>query len=83
MPFHAYLLLCNDGTFYAGHRDNLELRMAQHESGAMGGYTAQRLPLTLVWSGDFETREEALAAEAKSRAGAAPRNRRSSTAIGT
>jgi predicted GIY-YIG superfamily endonuclease len=63
MPFQAYLLRCNDGSFYTGHTDNLELRFAQHKSGAMGGYTAQRLPVELVWSEIFETREEALSAE--------------------
>lgn len=63
MLFHAYLLRCSDGSFYAGHTDNLELRIAQHESGALGGYTARRLPVELVWSETFETREEALSAE--------------------
>ena len=65
MHFFAYLLRCNDSSFYAGHTDNLELRIAQHRSGVMGGYTAKRLPIELVWSGTFETREEALAAERK------------------
>ncbi len=32
MAFHAYLLLCADGSFYAGHTDDLEARMAQHHS---------------------------------------------------
>ena len=63
MPFHAYLLRCNDGSYYAGHTDNLELRIAQHGSGIFGGYTAQRLPVEMVWSETFATREEALAAE--------------------
>ena len=63
MHFFAYLLRCNDSSFYAGHTDNLELRIAQHRSGVMGGYTAKRLPIELVWSETFETREEALAAE--------------------
>ncbi len=63
MDFHAYLLRCNDGSYYAGHTDNLEFRMAQHASGALGGYTAQRLPVALVWSERFPTRDEAFAAE--------------------
>ena len=63
MPFHAYLLRCNDGSYYAGHTDNLVLRIAHHQTGAMGGYTAQRLPVELVWSETFQTRDEALTAE--------------------
>lgn len=63
MPFHAYLLRCNDGSYYAGHTDNLEQRIAQHDAGALGGYTAARRPVELVWSEGFATREEAFAAE--------------------
>lgn len=42
---------------------NLETRFAQHQSGALGGYTAKRLPVVLVWSQAFATRDEAFAAE--------------------
>lgn len=63
MAFYAYLLRCNDGSYYAGHTDDLELRMAQHRSGTFGGYTARRLPITLVWSDSFQTRDDAFAAE--------------------
>ena len=63
MPFHAYLLRCNDGSYDAGHTDNLEQRIAQHDTGALGGYTAARRPVQLVWSESFAAREVALAAE--------------------
>ena len=65
MDFYAYLLLCNDGSYYAGHADDLDMRMAQHSSGALGGYTAKRLPVALVWSHTFPTRDEAFAVERK------------------
>jgi hypothetical protein len=65
MAFYAYLLRCCDGSYYAGHSDDLELRMAQHQSGAFGGYTARRRPVVLVWSDSFQTREEAFFAERK------------------
>jgi predicted GIY-YIG superfamily endonuclease len=65
MYFYTYLLLCNDGSFYAGHTDDLDARMAQHASGALGGYTAKRLPVELVWSDRFLTRDEAFAVERK------------------
>ena len=63
MSFFAYLLLCADGSYYAGHTDNLTHRLGQHQSGECGGYTAKRLPVSLAWSQEFVTREEALAAE--------------------
>ena len=65
MAFHAYLLRCNDGSYYAGHTDDLEQRFAQHSTGALGGYTAKRLPVVLVWADSFMTRDEAFAAERK------------------
>jgi predicted GIY-YIG superfamily endonuclease len=63
MPFYAYLLRCNDGSYCAGHTDNLEARVAQHQSGLLEGYSAGRLPVQLVWSEAFPTRDEAFAAE--------------------
>jgi len=63
MDLCAYLLRCADGSYYAGHTDNLDLRMAQHKTGALGGYTAKRRPVELVWSERFATRDEAFAAE--------------------
>lgn len=65
MDFHAYLVRCADGSYYAGHTDNLEQRIGQHQTGLLGGYTARRRPVTLVWSERFATRDEAFAAERK------------------
>ncbi|HTN13990.1 MAG TPA: GIY-YIG nuclease family protein [Sphingomonadaceae bacterium] len=63
MEFFAYLLRCNDGSYYAGHTDDLEVRVAQHQAGALAGYTAGRGPVTLVWSESFPSRDDAFAAE--------------------
>ena len=65
MVFYAYLLRCNDCSFYAGHTDDLDQRVLEHQSGLIPGYTAQRLPVTLVWSDSFGTRDEAFSAERK------------------
>ena len=63
MTFSTYMLQCFDGHFYIGHTDDLEARVAVHQSGAFGGYTRSRRPVRLVWSENFETRQEAIAAE--------------------
>ena len=63
LSFYTYLLRCSDGSYYVGHTDNLARRIAQHEQGAIAGYTHDRRPVTLVWQQDFTSREEALAAE--------------------
>ncbi|WP_068076680.1 GIY-YIG nuclease family protein [Novosphingobium lentum] len=65
MAFFAYLLRCSDGSYYAGHTDDLELRFAQHQCGALGGYTAKRRPVMLVWTDSFTTRDDAFAVERK------------------
>jgi predicted GIY-YIG superfamily endonuclease len=57
------MLHCSDRSFYIGHTDDLEVRLAQHEQGTFGGHTATRSPLKLVWCDEFPSRYEALAAE--------------------
>jgi len=61
--FWAYMLHCRGGFYYVGHTDDLERRVAQHTTGAVAGFTADHLPVALVWSQDFPTRDEAKAAE--------------------
>jgi putative endonuclease len=64
MSFWVYILRCADKSYYTGHTDNLEQRIAQHHAGALTTcYTFERRPLELVFSQDFPTREEALASE--------------------
>ncbi len=63
MGFWAYMLHCADRSFYVGHTDDLEKRIAKHEHGQIRGYTSRRLPVKLVWSEEFPSRYEALQAE--------------------
>ena len=61
-PFYVYLLRCADGSYYCGQTDSIEARMQQHFAGEIG-YTSTRKPVELVWQGEFETREGAIAFE--------------------
>ena len=62
--FYVYILKCADGSYYIGHSDNLEKRLAEHSSGAIATcYTYKRRPVQLVFTQTFITRDEALAAE--------------------
>jgi predicted GIY-YIG superfamily endonuclease len=63
MSFWVYILSCADRSYYTGHTDNLEERIAKHQAGEIEGYTSTRLPVRLLFSEEFSTREEALAAE--------------------
>ena len=64
MAFWAYIVRCSDGSYYVGHTDDLELRIAQHHVGHFPDcYTFSRRPLELVWASDFPSRIEALETE--------------------
>jgi putative endonuclease len=63
MAFWVYLLRCVDGSYYTGHTDRLEKRIADHQAGEIPGYTSTRRPVELVFVQAFPTRVEALAAE--------------------
>jgi predicted GIY-YIG superfamily endonuclease len=63
MPFYVYILECADGTYYTGHTDDLDARMAQHGDGRGCRYTARRRPLTLLWATDCQSREQAFELE--------------------
>jgi tRNA/rRNA methyltransferase len=63
MTFWAYVVRCADDSYYTGHTDDLERRIGQHNLGEIAGYTQTRRPVTLMWSQEFPSRQEALAAE--------------------
>lgn len=50
MGFWVYILRCADNSYYTGHIDNLEKRIAEHQAGEIEGYTSTRLPVLLVFS---------------------------------
>ena len=63
MSFWVYILRCADNSYYTGHTDNLEERIAKHKTGEIEGYTSTRLPVRLMFSEQFPTREQALTCE--------------------
>jgi predicted GIY-YIG superfamily endonuclease len=63
LAFWTYILHCRGGAYYTGHTDDLERRIGQHRTGAIPGFTSERLPIELVWSAEFPTRYEALSME--------------------
>ena len=65
MKTYTYLLRCADGTLYCGWTDNLEKRLAAHNSGKASKYTHSRLPVKLVYFETFETKQEAMSREAR------------------
>jgi putative endonuclease len=57
-----YILRCAD---VGVTRTTLEIRIAQHNAGTFGGYTATRRPVTLVFSQWFERITDAIENERK------------------
>jgi len=67
MGAFVYMLLCRDGSYYVGSAtgEDLSPRIAQHQSGALPGYTFSRRPVKLVWSEYFAQITDAIATERK------------------
>jgi len=63
MSFWVYILRCSDGSYYTGHTDDLERRVAEHQSGTIPGYTHDRRPVQVMFAENFPTRIEALERE--------------------
>lgn len=61
--FFAYLLLCADGSYYAGYTTDLTRRVAVHNAGKGAKYTKSRLPVTLAYFEEFDSEHAAKSRE--------------------
>ncbi len=57
----AYMLRCSDRSYYVGStsHEDIDVRVAEHNDGKYGGYTATRRPVTLVWCDSFQDLRQA------------------------
>ena len=62
---YTYLLRCADGTLYCDWTNDLEKRVAAHNSGAGAKYTKSRRPVELAYCETFATKQEAMRREAE------------------
>ena len=60
---YTYILECSDGTLYCGWTNDIEKRIRTHNAGKGAKYTRTRLPVKLVYSESFDTKEEAMSRE--------------------
>jgi putative endonuclease len=63
MKGFMYILQCSDGSYYTGSTNDLELRIAQHQSGIGSRHTSLRLPVELVYVEEFPRIDEAFERE--------------------
>lgn len=60
---YFYVVKCRDNSFYAGYTNNLERRIATHNTGKGAKYTRARLPVQCVHYEIFDTKQEAMRME--------------------
>ena len=62
--YFTYVLRCADDTLYCGFTDDVEKRLAVHNSGkGAAKYTKARLPVQLIAAVEFPQKHDALACE--------------------
>lgn len=61
----VYILKCKDNTLYTGYTNDLEKRLAMHESGKGAKYTRGRGPFQVMFVEKYSTKEEAMQREYK------------------
>ena len=61
----VYMLKCGDGSLYTGWTNDIEKRVKTHSAGKGGKYTKSRLPVSLVYLEECETKSMALSREAE------------------
>ena len=49
MSWYVYMLRCRDNSLYTGYTDDVERRLAVHNSGKGAKYTRSRLPVSLAY----------------------------------
>lgn|SRR5262249_12645228 len=62
-PVWVYILRCADDSYYTGHTEHLERRLAQHQAGEGSEWTKLRLPVELVFAQEMPDHDCAFLAE--------------------
>lgn len=65
MAYYFYLARCADNSLYSGFCIDLKEREMKHNEGKGAKYTRARLPVSIVYSEEFNTRSDALKREAE------------------
>ena len=61
---YMYVVECRDGSYYTGYTTDVKKRIAVHNSGKGAKYTRARLPVKLIFAEGFDSKKEAMSAEA-------------------
>ncbi len=66
--YYVYIILTKDNTYYCGYTDDVEKRFAAHKSGHGAKYTRMHKPERVIFSKEFNTKQEALKEECRIKA---------------
>ena len=61
--FFVYIVQCRDGTYYTGYTNDIENRIAIHNSGSGAKYLRGKLPVRLVYAKEYRYYKNALRGE--------------------
>ncbi|MEO7306044.1 MAG: GIY-YIG nuclease family protein [Ferruginibacter sp.] len=62
--YYVYILKCSDGSYYTGVTNNIEKRLAEHNSdNSITAYTFKRRPVQLLYSQEFNDIKQAIELE--------------------
>jgi len=61
--WYVYVILCDDGSLYKGHTDDLERRYKEHCNGKGATHTKLYKPIKMVYHQQLNTVEEAVIRE--------------------
>lgn len=65
MPYYVYVLTCADGSLYTGITTDIDRRIQEHNTSALGAkYTRARRPVALAYQESLPSRSEAQKREA-------------------
>lgn len=63
MAAYVYMLRCKDGSLYTGWTNDVQQRLAAHQSGKGAKYTRGRGPVELAYTEELADKESALRRE--------------------
>ncbi|MCR4881182.1 MAG: GIY-YIG nuclease family protein [bacterium] len=66
--YFVYILLTERGTYYCGYTDDVQKRFKKHCEGKAAKYTRANKPVKIVYTKEFETKQEAMKEEARIKA---------------
>ena len=58
--WYAYAIICDDGSIYKGHTDNIDRRYKEHCNGFGAVHTKRHKPIRIIYTKEFCTQSEAI-----------------------